>query len=81
MVRVNVKEKRSAMRTEEVIQNVRNYVRPVSTIWPKVTTIRKAGSGIAGSGEYFRKLRAAEMEAWEMTGGDYVRSAVFAEAG
>jgi hypothetical protein len=68
------------MRTEKAMQNLANYVRPMTTIWPKVTTLKKVANEVAGSREYFRRLRAAEMEAWEMTGGDYVRSAVFAEA-
>jgi hypothetical protein len=68
------------MRTEKAIRNLANYVRPITTFWPNVTTVGEAASEIAGSREYFRSLRAAEMEAWEMTGGDYVRSAAFAQA-
>jgi hypothetical protein len=68
------------MRTEKAIQNLANYVRPITAIWPNVITVRQAAGEIASSREYFRSLRAAEMEAWERTGGDYVRSAVFAQA-
>ena len=68
------------MRTEKAIQNSANYVRPITTFWPNVTTVREVAREIAGSREYFRSLRAAEMEAWEMTGGDYVHSGAFAQA-
>jgi len=68
------------MRTEKAIQNLANYLPSVSSIWPNVTAVKKAANEIASSREYFRSLRAAEMEAWERTGGDYVRSAVYAQA-
>ena len=42
----------------------------LSTQWKRPAAIRA----------YFRNLRAAEMAAWEMTGGDYVVSAAFIRA-
>ena len=69
------------MRTEKAkaIPNLANDARPVTPIWSHVTTVQKLAREIACSRQYFRSLRAAEMAAWELTGGDYVISGLFTQ--
>jgi hypothetical protein len=65
--------------------NIRNFevnfeLMTVSAVKAVLLKSAPVGNAIPRSREYFRLLRAAEMAAWEMTGGDYVSSDLLAEA-
>jgi hypothetical protein len=80
--RKDVEQKRGMnMKNEKSIREFQNNPRLITPKGLKGVLFKPAaGKNLGRTREYFRSLRAAEMAAWEMTGGDYVSSGVFAEA-
>jgi hypothetical protein len=70
--------------------NITIQTRPDADVFPQVVPVRRLRNGapVISSADgardcraYLRRLRAAEMAAWEQTGGDYLRSDYVARCG
>jgi hypothetical protein len=66
------------MKTNDYISIYNDY--PTSGIKKRDEAPRRKASEASPNRAYFSSLRAAEMAAWELTGGDYLASGFLAEA-